>query len=55
MLDRSLIRIRAEAELRGETLVQAVRHHLMLGVIERVARSPDGAAFVFRGGNEDND
>ena len=43
-------RIRDGAAARGETVAQAVRHHLLTGVIARVAASPEGAAFVLRGG-----
>jgi len=45
-----LARIRAAAAARGEPLVEAVRHHLILGVIARISRAPDGASFVLRGG-----
>src|SRR5262245_49050912 len=41
-------RIRAEAARRGESLAEAVRHHLLGGVIERVARTTDD--LVLRGG-----
>jgi hypothetical protein len=41
-------RIRADAARRGETLAEAVRHHLLAGVIDRVARTGDD--FVLRGG-----
>jgi len=43
-------RIRDGAASRGETVAQAVRHHLLSGLIERVARSPHREAFVLRGG-----
>jgi hypothetical protein len=42
--------IRAEAAARGETLAQAVRHHLMTGVVVRLARGRGGDAFALRGG-----
>jgi len=42
--------IREGAAARGETVAQAVRHHLLLGVITRVARSAEREAFVLRGG-----
>jgi len=45
-----LDRIRASAEARGESLAQAVRHHVLAGVVERVALAPDGGSFVLRGG-----
>jgi nucleotidyltransferase AbiEii toxin of type IV toxin-antitoxin system len=43
-------RIRAAAAARGEPLAEAVRHHLILGAIARIARAPEGASFVLRGG-----
>lgn len=45
-----LDRIRADATERGESLGDGVRHHLMAGVIERIARSPARDALVLRGG-----
>lgn len=42
--------IRAAAAARGESLAEAVRHHLILGAIARIARAPEGEAFVLRGG-----
>ena len=42
--------IEAEGCARGESLGEAVRHHLLLGVVERVARSAHREAFVLRGG-----
>jgi hypothetical protein len=45
-----LTMIEAEAAKRGETLEQAVRHHLLAGLIARVGRSTGGAGFVLRGG-----
>ena len=43
-------RIREGATARGETVAQAVRHHILTGVIARVARSAERDAFVLRGG-----
>lgn len=43
-------RIRDGAAARGETVAQAVRHHLLTGLITRVARTPEAHAFVLRGG-----
>lgn len=43
-------RIRDGAAARGETVAQAVRHHLLTGLITRVARTPEASAFVLRGG-----
>lgn len=45
-----LEQLRAEATRHGETMAQAVRHHLMNGVVERIARTPDAGSFVLRGG-----
>ncbi|HSK04143.1 MAG TPA: nucleotidyl transferase AbiEii/AbiGii toxin family protein [Kofleriaceae bacterium] len=45
-----IARIREAAAVRGESLAEAVRHHLILGVIARIARAPEGASFVLRGG-----
>lgn len=45
-----LEQIRAEAKRHRETLAQAVRHHLMNAVVERIARTPAGSSFVLRGG-----
>jgi hypothetical protein len=42
--------IRAAAAARGEPLAEAVRHHLIRGAIARIARAPEGASFVLRGG-----
>jgi hypothetical protein len=46
----AIARIRAAAAARGEPLAEAVRHHLILGTIARIARAPEGASFVLRGG-----
>ncbi|MEO8700606.1 MAG: nucleotidyl transferase AbiEii/AbiGii toxin family protein [Kofleriaceae bacterium] len=40
--------LRDDAQRDGETAAQAVRHHLLAGLIERVARTDPG--FVLRGG-----
>jgi hypothetical protein len=48
--DAVVARIRDDAAGRGETPAQAVRHHLLGGVIDRVARSAGGDGFVLRGG-----
>jgi hypothetical protein len=45
-----LAQLRAAAAARGEPLAEAVRHHLILGVIARIAAAPEGAGFVLRGG-----
>lgn len=45
-----LAQLRAAAAARGEPLGEAVRHHLILGVIARVAAAPGGDGFVLRGG-----
>ena len=45
-----LAELRAAAAASGEPLAEAVRHHLIAGVIARIARSPEGASFVLRGG-----
>lgn len=46
----ALDRIAGDAAARGETLAQAVRHHVMIGVVARLARCTGGEAFVLRGG-----
>jgi hypothetical protein len=46
LLDRLLV----EAGHRGESPTQAVRHHLLEGVLRRVARLPGADGFVLRGG-----
>jgi len=45
-----LAQLRADAAARGEPLTEAVRHHIIGGVIARIARAPEGATFVLRGG-----
>ncbi|MEJ7600076.1 MAG: nucleotidyl transferase AbiEii/AbiGii toxin family protein [Kofleriaceae bacterium] len=45
-----LAQIRDQATRRGESIAQAVRHHLLTGIIARVARSAECEAFVLRGG-----
>ena len=43
-------RLEEEAAARGETLADAVRHHLLAGLVARVAKTPEGEGFVLRGG-----
>jgi hypothetical protein len=49
-VDPAIEQLRAAASARGEPLAEAVRHHLILGAIARIARAPEGASFVLRGG-----
>ncbi len=49
-MTKVLDRIRADARMRGESLADGVHHHVMAGVIERIARSSARDAFVLRGG-----
>jgi hypothetical protein len=46
----AIARIRTAAAARGEPLAEAVHHHLIVGAIARIARAPEGASFVLRGG-----
>lgn len=42
--------IQVEAVAHGETVAQAMRHHLLSGLIARVSRSAERESFVLRGG-----
>ncbi len=49
-MSRIVDRIRADAALRGETMGQAVRHHLATGIAARLGHTLHAGSFVLRGG-----